>query len=565
MGADFARGQESLLVIEGLSPVEEQQLRAVLPQAEPADSELERERLAQETASIARSWLRAQGWYQAQIVIQPNSGSAQINIKKGELFTFRTPKLTIVRDPNDDALRAALDVALKVVAAGKPANAEAVLTAEEAMISAAQELGYAQARVLPRRAVVDHARGDMSVEFALEIGAAVRLGESQIRPGGLVRESFVKELAQWKPGDLYNSKALEALENDLAETGAFSAADVSISPGDDDGTVLIALTPARARVVELGASWSTFEGFGGELEWTRRNATRRADSIRLSSTLAQERQSAGAAWLLPHAAGRGRAVRLEAEISQEDSTAFDRAGLRLAAIVEADVRLKSALNFGVDLAQNRFSDPGGVESALVLTGFVDWRKDETDRLLDATSGTFFHARVEPAISTGSATTGFVRAVAQARAYRSYFDANTMTFAARGRAGWIEPIVGNQDDLPPDRRFFAGGGGSVRGFAFNAIAPESRTGRDVAPGGRGLLEVAGEVRARLTNKWGAAAFVDGASVFEDLDGANAFRFGVGLGLRYDLGFAPLRLDIATPLDRRAGEDDVAIYLSIGQAF
>jgi translocation and assembly module TamA len=37
------------------------------------------------------------------------------------------------------------------------------------------------------------------------------------------------------------------------------------------------------------------------------------------------------------------------------------------------------------------------------------------------------------------------------------------------------------------------------------------------------------------------------------------------LRYDLGFGPLRIDIATPLDRRGGDAQVSVYVSIGQAF
>jgi translocation and assembly module TamA len=43
------------------------------------------------------------------------------------------------------------------------------------------------------------------------------------------------------------------------------------------------------------------------------------------------------------------------------------------------------------------------------------------------------------------------------------------------------------------------------------------------------------------------------------------WGVGVGLRYDLGFAPLRFDVAIPLDDEGTEDDFALYISIGQAF
>ncbi len=44
-----------------------------------------------------------------------------------------------------------------------------------------------------------------------------------------------------------------------------------------------------------------------------------------------------------------------------------------------------------------------------------------------------------------------------------------------------------------------------------------------------------------------------------------RSAFGLGVRYYPGFGPIRFDIATPIDRRDGEDPVQVYISIGQAF
>ena len=42
-------------------------------------------------------------------------------------------------------------------------------------------------------------------------------------------------------------------------------------------------------------------------------------------------------------------------------------------------------------------------------------------------------------------------------------------------------------------------------------------------------------------------------------------GVGVGVRYDLGFGPIRADIAFPLDKREGDSSYELYLSIGQSF
>ena len=47
--------------------------------------------------------------------------------------------------------------------------------------------------------------------------------------------------------------------------------------------------------------------------------------------------------------------------------------------------------------------------------------------------------------------------------------------------------------------------------------------------------------------------------------SALRFGVGVGGRLYTNFGPVRLDVATPIDRRPGEARISIYVSIGQAF
>jgi translocation and assembly module TamA len=63
-----------------------------------------------------------------------------------------------------------------------------------------------------------------------------------------------------------------------------------------------------------------------------------------------------------------------------------------------------------------------------------------------------------------------------------------------------------------------------------------------------------------------AFVDaGAIGFQETPNLNNLRYGVGVGVRYKLPFGPIRADIAFPLDRRDGDADFQIYVSIGQAF
>ena len=115
------------------------------------------------------------------------------------------------------------------------------------------------------------------------------------------------------------------------------------------------------------------------------------------------------------------------------------------------------------------------------------------------------------------------------------------------------------ESPPDMLFFAGGGGSVRGYAYQSIGVESfECGADdpCVVGGKGLAEGSAEARYRINERFGAAGFVDVGFVTESpkLSGETDLRFGVGLGLRYYTPIGPLRFDLATPIDRRPEDFD-----------
>jgi translocation and assembly module TamA len=105
---------------------------------------------------------------------------------------------------------------------------------------------------------------------------------------------------------------------------------------------------------------------------------------------------------------------------------------------------------------------------------------------------------------------------------------------------------------------------VRGFAYQAVGP--RLSDNTPEGGLSLAEASFEVRHRLSAQWGVVAFLDAGSVGST--SAPDFRnggVGAGVGVRYDFGFGPLRLDVAAPLNPRQGDAPVEVYISIGQSF
>jgi len=123
------------------------------------------------------------------------------------------------------------------------------------------------------------------------------------------------------------------------------------------------------------------------------------------------------------------------------------------------------------------------------------------------------------------------------------------------------------NIAPSRRFYSGGGGSVRGYGYQQLGPKDADGDPV--GGRGLAEYALEARVRLKQfggNFGVVPFFDGGSLTtEAIPDFKNWRFAVGVGARYYSSFGPIRIDVGVPLNRQKGDGPIAVTVSLGQAF
>ena len=156
--------------------------------------------------------------------------------------------------------------------------------------------------------------------------------------------------------------------------------------------------------------------------------------------------------------------------------------------------------------------------------------------------------------------GYARTQIDASVYRTVHDG--VVLAARTRLGTI--VGAPRDAVAPSRRFYAGGGASVRGYGFQSIGPRDPNNDPI--GGRSLTEFAVEARIRAFGNFGIVPFVDAGNIYTDpLPGFSGLRYGAGLGVRYYSNFGPIRLDVGTPLNRQPGDSRIAVYVSLGQAF
>jgi translocation and assembly module TamA len=339
----------------------------------------------------------------------------------------------------------------------------------------------------------------------------------------------------------------------------------------EDGTeyvnILVRQDEGPARSIDASAGYSTGEGLRLEGAWEHRNLFPPEGSLRIAAIAGTAEQNLAVRFRRNNWGKRDRAILLQLEAGQRDYEAFQGYTTRLYGLITREStpiwQKRWTYAVGAEILATNESRDGrarlSLSDAYFIGGLIgQLGYDRSNSLLDPTRGFRLLGRVNPEASLGNGSDFYFRSLIEGSAYYPMGD---FVLAGRFRFGSIVGIA--RDDLAPSRRFYAGGGGSVRGFGFQELGP--RDANNVPLGGRSLTEFALEGRYRFGN-YGAVAFVDAGQVYENqYPRFSDLRFGVGVGGRVYTNFGPIRLDVATPLDRRPGEARISIYVSIGQAF
>lgn len=556
------------------------QLRQAIGEVDgPPTNRFEARRRARAALESAEALLRSEGYYQPlleDIVEGEDAPVAIVSIEPGRRFTLAEPTIHWASpEPQADVIQTARS--RLNLQPGAPGRAADVIAAEGRIIASLSEQGYPDAEVQPRRVVVDHAAFAVAPTYRIASGPLVRLDGVRVETAGPTNPAWVAALAPWREGDRYDPEQVAELERRLLETGVYDGVNVSLTPADQaqpDGNrpVVVTLADRPRRILEAGATFSTADGSGVEGLWTYYNRFGRADTLRFQARIANIDSRIGADLTLPHWRQPGQVLALSAAVVNEDTDAY----IRTAGLLSADIRQRigktSWFSYGMGLDagkydENRFDPVTQVPLSItrdlaILTGRGSAYLDQSNDPLNPTTGWRATLNVQPTAVTGEDSLLFLRAEAQLTGYIPLRDDARTVAAGRVRLGSI--IGGDELTIPSDRLFYSGGGGSVRGYEYQGVAP--RLPDNTPRGGLSLFEVSAEVRHDLGRNFGAVAFVDAGAVgFQETPDFSNLRYAVGFGARYNLSFGPIRADIAFPLNRREGDASFHIYVSIGQAF
>jgi len=548
----------------------------------PIENRFEARRRAREAAEDAISVLRSEGYYAYDVQADIGEGDAPkalIKINPGPRFVLGAAHIDWIGPAPDRATVAAANSAL-ALKPGQPGRAAQVVAAEGRALAAVQKRGYADAKPQPREVIVDHANNSVTPDYRILAGDITHLDSIQLTTNGRTTSEWIQHLAPWRQGDVYDPDSVARLEQRLLDTGAYESVTVALAPPADvtpDGLrpVVVNLAERLKRTIELGASYDTTEGVGLDAKWSRYNLFGRADTFSVLGRVSNIDTRLQFDFSLPHWETPQQTLAARAAVYRMSTPAFDQEGV----LVSTDLTHRWGQNATLGLTGTYFTWGGSLDISrtsevkigtltslgrdiATLAGLADMALDRSDDPLDPKRGWRVSARIEPTLLTGDGVLPYLKVQSQISGYLPFDTSGSTVLAARLHLGAI--ANGSVADIPAPQRFFAGGGGSVRGFGFQEVGP--RLADNTPEGGLSLVETSLELRRRLNDRWGLVAFLDAGSIGETpILSFKALSVGAGVGVRYNLGFGPIRIDLATPVTSRHGEAPIQLYVSIGQSF
>ncbi len=559
--------------IEG---VEDADLRTLLErvaetirlQDRPPPSLVRLRRRAEDDRPRLQQALRSRGYYAAQVEVALDPAQQPVRVtlrvEPGPQYRFRGVVVDSAPTGQPPVLP---DPAGLGIAPGTPALSQAILDAEAAVLAAARAQGHALAALGQRQAVVDHAADAMDLTLVLQPGPLVRFGEIEVAGLTSVEEAAVRRRLPWQPGAPITTDALSAGRSALFESGLFSSVVLDLGEEPDAAgrlPVTVDLNERRHRSIGIGARYRTDEGPGGNVSWEHRNLFGAGERLTIELDGSFIGGHLSGAFRKPDFGRRDQALIAGSRLAYENTDAYESlsasASAGLERVLAPGMTLSGRLAFRASRVQERGQDN---EEFGLLSLPVAYSWDRSDDLLNPTRGGRLALENEPFVDVFGNDLAFNKSRLTYTHYLKVLDSPGVVLAGRGSIGTT--FGASRDAIPADLRFYAGGGGSVRGFGYQLAGDLDDDHNPL--GGRSLLELSGEVRLRLTETIGVVAFVDAGSVFSsptpNFD--ETLRVGAGPGLRYFSPIGPVRLDIGLPVNKRDSDDSFQLYVSLGQAF
>ncbi len=604
------------IIIVGNDNVESDVLTARMRTREPSffsilrKPKFDREQVERDAAQL-EAYYHAIGYPGATVRVErveylENGRFADVTIRVVEGEPIRVGSVSFSRALVVDEAKLRKELLL---APGKPFNASLLQTDVYRIRTEHYNLGYLGVLVEDSTRTVGR---QVDIVFNIDPGAPLNVGAIIIEGNRLVRRSVIEAEIELDAGDVCRFEKVVKTQRNLFETGLFNVVDVLPENVDPERQTV----DIRIRVRERKQSWiETGFGVGNVLgsrifaEWGTRNLVGTGRTLRLKAQYAFD-LFAGDDIDFDQIDISNTYYRYDAVYTQRRIF-----GIKLGAGVNAfieddktvpDLEVKTlgttfgvAHNFGKprpdfgydtqvvasfsieNITRHEFGLPEEKSRSNILGSSLS--RDTRDFVLNPRRGEY---RLLAANVAGGILGGENDFYTITGNEQRYHVRGASVLAWRARVGYGDSF-GRSQEVPVEDRFFLGGANSVRGYDEASLGPRTiASGESKVDGGEfmALANIEFRYPLPLLGRWNFSGtfFVDGGNVWGRASDVTAsdfrltsdvsetevddFRYGIGLGLRYNTPIGPIRVDYGYPLKPDIYTDENGtFYLSLGQIF
>ena len=489
-----------------------------------------------------------------------------VDVVPGPVFTIGSVSLT------GDATK--FDPAAYGLDIGAQANSTLVISAAGKIVQDLEAEGRPLARLTERGLTADHKSNTVDIRIGAEGGPVADVGDVTVSGTKTVDPEFVEKWSRLDRNKRYSPEEIKEANERLRKLGVFSSINiVKADRLDAEGRIPLAIevSDGKQRYFGLGAQFSSLDGFGLLGYWGHRNLFGGAESLKITGSVSRLGEQwnykeldylASIEFSKPGIFDPYSTLNVSVIAQQVNPDTYRSTSFTKLANIAYELSKRDTLTGGFDLTWNETEDFRGVSQFLTFSLPVTWTRDASDDKLDPHEG--YRLRLTGIPSYEIYRSNFFHTIdGQVSAYTSFGEDDRVTLAGKLAMGTLlmAPAL---EDVPATRRFYLGGGGTVRGYAYQEITPRNSDGDPL--GGRSYMLASFETRVKVTETVGIVPFIDVGTVssraypdFSDI------RAGAGIGLRYATPFGPLRLDVAMPINRYQDGSRFGIYAGIGQSF
>ena len=499
--------------------------------------------------------LKPFGYYSASVAVAVEAEKSIVTVTPGRQILLQKPEVTIKGDAKNDSR--VLKLVAEIPGSGTPLRHSEYDGFKSSLDSVALSAGYFDAEFEKSRLEVSVKKSSAKWVVVWNSGERWRFGKTSFS-GSQIDEDMLQSLIAYEENEPFSAEKSAEFSRRLSQTGWFDS--VALTPEfakaeNRELPMKASVTPRAGNEVEVGLGVASDVGVYGQLDWTKPWINRRGHSVQFSTSVSQKEQYLSAQWKLPEKSDPVNDYWL-VSTGYKHTDLNDTKSEQITATLSRTHLLPSGWQrtASLTLSQTHFTQAAVDHDTFLLYPGLSFYRVRQRGGVSPFWGDSQRYVAEISRKEWGSGVDFVTLKLQDSILRTF--AHNHRFLGRLTVGWL--LTNDIDKLPPEKRFFAGGDKSVRGYGYQKISPTDGAGKLI--GGSKMVTATAEYQYRVTGSWWGAVFADAGDAVRSVSDLN-WKKGYGVGVRWDSPIGPVKIDVAWPSGGRF-DRDMQYYLGLG---